>query len=122
MCPATRGRVSTAKITVAATSGNRARQNQMEIKMIIEFVAGVLLMGSLFHLSFAIWDVRVLSPIGSSKISNIIYGTFVLLVAVGLYIFQNGVNALFQDMLFLGGLFALGYTILFGLWVNRNRR
>ena len=88
--------------------------------MLIDFIIGVMLMGSLFHISFGIWNVKVLSPFGTSKKSNILYGIFVLGISVGLFIFKNGLNELINDKLYLGGLFALLYTILFGLWVTRK--
>ena len=88
--------------------------------MFIDFIIGVMLMGSLFHISFGIWNVNVLSPFGTSKKSNILYGIFVLGISVGLYIFKNGLNQLINDKLYLGGLFALFYTIAFGLWVTRK--
>ncbi len=88
--------------------------------MLINFIIGVMLMGSLFHLSFGIWKVKVLSPFGSSKKSNILYGIFVLCISIGLYIYENGLNKLIHDNLYLGGLFALIYTIIFGLWTTRK--
>ena len=90
--------------------------------MIIDFIIGVMLMGSLFHLSFAIWKVKVLSPFGSSTTANMIYGLFVLCISVGLYLYKNGAQALLDDKLYLGGLFALIYTLIFGLIVTRNRK
>ena len=86
--------------------------------MIIDFIIGVMLMGSLFHISFGIWNVKVLSPFGSSKKSNLLYGIFVLGISQSLYLYKNGLNELMQDKLYLGGLFALFYTVLFGLWVT----
>lgn len=88
--------------------------------MIIDFVIGVMLMGSLFHLSFAIWNIEVLSPFGKSIKSNIIYGIFVLLISLSLYLYKYGIDELFQDKMYLGGLFALIYTIIFGLIINRK--
>ena len=90
--------------------------------MIIDFIIGVMLMGSLFHISFAIWNTEVLSPFGSSKKSNIFYGIFVLCVSISLYLYKNGLGELLQDKLYIGGLFALFYTILFGIWTNRKRK
>jgi len=51
--------------------------------MIIDFIIGVMLLGSLFHLSFGIWKVKVISPFGSTFKSNILYGIFVLGVSIG---------------------------------------
>ena len=90
--------------------------------MIIDFIIGVLLMGSLFHISFALWNTKVLSLFGSSKNSNLVYGGFVLIISIGLYLYKHGINEMIQDKIYLGGLFALFYTILFGLWVNRIRK
>lgn len=89
--------------------------------MIIDFIIGVMLMGSLFHLSFAIWRVAVLSPLGSSPKSNAYYGTLVFCLSIGLYLYRHGWQELIRDNLYLGALFALVYTILFGLWTNRKK-
>jgi len=88
--------------------------------MFIEFVIGVLLLGSLFHLSFGVWSIKVLSPFGSSKRSNVSYGTFVLGISLGLYLFERGLTVLVDDYLYLGGLFAIAYTVVLGLWVTRG--
>lgn len=88
--------------------------------MIFEFIIGVMLMGSLFHLSFAIWNIKVLSPFGTSKKSNIYYGILVLSISIGLYGYKFGLNELLHDKIYLGALFALLYTIIFGLWTNRK--
>jgi len=40
--------------------------------MIIDFIIGIMLLGSVFHLSMAIWDVRVISPFGKSKKANVL--------------------------------------------------
>ena len=90
--------------------------------MIINFVIGIMLMGSLFHLSFAIWKIKVLSPFGSSIKSNIIYGIFVLCISLGLYLYKAGIVVLIEDKLYLGGLFALVYTIIFGLIITRKKK
>jgi len=90
--------------------------------MVIDFIIGVLIMGSLFHISFAIWNIKVLSPFGSSNKSNTFYGIFVLCISVGLYLHKNGLNNLLQDKLYLGALFALLYTIVFGLWTTRKKK
>ena len=88
--------------------------------MITDFIIGVMLMGSLFHLSFALWKVKVLSPFGSSTKANGVYGIFVLCISLGLYLYKYGTQSLFENQLYLGGLFALAYTIIFGLIVNRK--
>ena len=90
--------------------------------MLVDFIIGVMLMGSLFHLSFAIWKVKVLSPFGSSIKGNMIYGILVFCISFGLYLYKNGISVLIEDKLYLGGLFALVYTIVFGLIVTRNKK
>ena len=90
--------------------------------MIIDFIIGVMLMGSLFHLSFAIWNMKVLSPFGKGIKQNIAYGIFVFLVSVGLYLYKYGMNELAQDKMYLGGVFALIYTVILGLWINRKQK
>lgn len=50
-------------------------------------------MGSLLHISFAIWNVIVISPFGSS----------------------NKLNTSMK-YLYLGAIFAILYTIIVGLW------
>ena len=89
--------------------------------MILDFIIGVTLLGTLFHLSFAIWKIRVLSPFGSSVGANICYGIFVLAVSVSLYLYSHGLNQLLQDNLYLGGLFAIAFMIIFGVLVNRKK-
>ncbi len=54
--------------------------------MIIDFIIGIMLLGSMFHLSMAIWDVRVISPFGMSKKANIAYGILVSCITIGLYL------------------------------------
>lgn len=83
--------------------------------MIIYFIIGVMLMGSLFHLSFAIWNVKVISSFGYSKKANVLYGSLVFCFTIGLYLYKNGLNAMLEDKLYLGGLFALTYTLILGL-------
>ena len=88
--------------------------------MIIDFIIGVLLLGSLFHLSFSLWNIRVVSPFGASKQSNLAYGIFVLLISMGLFAYNYGLGALLQNGIYLGGLFAVFFTIGLGLLVNRR--
>lgn len=89
--------------------------------MIIDFIIGVLLLGSLFHLSFALWDIRAISPFGTSKRSNLAYGFFVLLISISLFVFNHGLKELLQNGMYLGGLFAVFFTIGLGLLVNINK-
>lgn len=89
--------------------------------MIIDFAIGVMLLGSLFHLSMAIWNVRVISPFGKSKKANILYGILVSCITVGLYLYKKGFDSLIHDYLYLGGIFAILYTVGLGLWVNRKK-
>jgi len=88
--------------------------------MIIDFIIGIMLLGSIFHLSMAIWDVRVISPFGMSKKANIAYGILVSCITIGLYLYKNGIDTMLNDYIYLGGLFAVVYTVLLGLWTNRS--
>jgi len=76
--------------------------------MVWDFVGGVLLLGSMLHLSFGIWEVPMISPFGSSARANVLYGSFALLVSLGLYGYRHGTEAIGGDGLLLGGLFAIG--------------
>jgi len=88
--------------------------------MVTDFIIGVMLLGSMFHLSMAIWDVRVISPFGMSKAGNIAYGILVSCIAIGLYLYKGGLGEMLNDYFFIGGVFAVLYTVLLGLWTNRN--
>jgi len=88
--------------------------------MIIDFIIGAMLLGSIFHLSMAIWDVRVISPFGMSKKANIAYGILVSCLTIGLYLYKNGLDAMLNDYIYLGGIFAVAYTIILGLWTKRK--
>ena len=88
--------------------------------MIINFIIGIMLLGSMFHLSMAIWDVRVISPFGMSKKANIAYGILVSFITIGLYLYKNGLDVMLNDYLYLGGIFAVVYTVVLGLWTNRK--
>lgn len=88
--------------------------------MIIDFIIGVLLLGSLFHLSFALWNIKVVSPFGASKQSNAVYGFSVLIISVALFVYNHGLEALLQNGIYLGGLFAVFFTIGLGSLINRN--
>lgn len=87
--------------------------------MFIDFMIGVFLLGSLFHLSMAIWNVKVISPFGISKKANIAYGISVLCFTIGLYLYKNGLHTMLKDYIYLGGIFAVAYTVALGLWSNR---
>jgi hypothetical protein len=90
--------------------------------VIIDFAIGVLLLGSLLHLTFGIWRVRMISPFGFSGPSNILYGVFVLSAAVGLYFYQHGLSRLAQDYIMLGSLFAIAYAVALGVWLRFRGR
>ncbi len=89
--------------------------------MILDFIIGLLLMGSLFHLSFGIWRIETLSPFGTSSKSNIWYGILVLGISLGLFLYQHGFTGLLENGMYLGGLFALLYTVIFGMWYTRQK-
>ena len=81
----------------------------------LDFVTGVLLLGSLLHLTFGLWRTKMISPFGSSNTANILYGIFVLSISVSLYIYQYGIAGLLQNYVILGGLFAILYAVVFGI-------
>jgi len=89
--------------------------------MIVDFIIGIMLLGSLFHFSMAIWNVRVISPFGMSKKANIAYGVLISFITISLYLYKNGLQKMLNDYIYLGGLFAIVYTVLLGLWINRTK-
>ena len=72
--------------------------------MIIDFVIGIMLLGSLFHFSMAIWNIRVISPFGMSKKSY--YWVYVSAALKGKYVaiedIGNGIWRVFFRNVFLG--------------------
>ncbi len=90
--------------------------------MVLDFFVGVILLGSMLHLTFGLWRVPMISPFGRSNGANILYGCLVLTLALGLYIYAHGLAALMQNAVMLGGVFAIAYAVVLGLWLRHTGR
>lgn len=87
---------------------------------ILDFIIGILLMGSIVHIVMAHTDRKFPSLFGHSAKANLIYGLMIAFIAVDLYIYKYGLNATINNSLLLGMIDMLILWAAFGRLLFRH--
>jgi hypothetical protein len=81
---------------------------------LIDFLIGATLMNAMPHFVLGVWQGRMVSAFGFGSRQNILYGLLNFAVSVALFLFNYGVNQLFQNAIYVGALTLLVIYLLTG--------
>ena len=86
---------------------------------LIDFIIGASLMNAMPHLVLGIWKGRMISAFGIGDKQNIAYGFLCLVISVGLYIYQYGLDKILDNGMYIGALTILLIYFTTGqFWYN----
>ncbi|MEM7368605.1 MAG: hypothetical protein AAF587_08365 [Bacteroidota bacterium] len=74
---------------------------------LIDFIIGLTLVNSLPHFVLGVWKGRMFSGLGFGDKNNIGYSLINFVISIGLFLFQYGFSALWENSMYLGGLFVV---------------
>lgn len=80
----------------------------------IEIIIGVLVANAIPHLIFGLTKTHFLGLFGYSPKGNIIYALIQFVIAIVLFVFNNGCEALFNNGYLIGGISVLLLYFIFG--------
>lgn len=80
----------------------------------VDFIVGFLLMASMSHIVVSHADIRFPSAFGYHAKANLIHGLLTALIAIGIYFFSYGFNAIINNGLLIGAFDLLLAYALFG--------
>ena len=72
---------------------------------VMDFIIGLTLVNALPHLTLGIWKGRMLSGLGIGNTQNILYSLVNVSISLGLFLYQYGLDGLWENGIYLGGLF-----------------
>ncbi len=84
----------------------------------IDFLIGFTMVNGVPHFILGIYGCRMLSLFGYSRWGNIAYGLLNTVVSIGLFLYQYGVDGIWQNGIFVGGMFIVVAYILTGKLVH----
>ena len=70
----------------------------------IDFIIGLTLMNAMPHLVLGLWKARMISAFGFGHKQNIAYGILCLAISAGLFIYQYGLDKIFDNGIYLGAM------------------
>jgi len=70
----------------------------------IDFIIGATLMNAMPHFVLGIWKGRMFSAFGFGDKQNIAYGLLNFTISIGLFIYQYGAVAIFDNGIYAGAL------------------
>ena len=73
----------------------------------IDFVIGGLLANAMPHYILGITNTRFLGPFGYSPKGNIVYALILILLSLGLMIYEYGLEGVYYNGIYVGGLAVL---------------
>ena len=83
----------------------------------LDFLIGLFLMNAMPHYVLGTWRQRMLSAFGYSDMGNVVYGLLNCGLSLGLFIWAHGVEALFENGIYIGALTVLVCFFVLGtLW------
>lgn len=71
---------------------------------LVDFIIGLTLINAMPHLVLGIWKGRMLSGLGFGNIRNILYSGLNIMISLGLYLYNYGLEHLLSNGMYLGGL------------------
>lgn len=84
---------------------------------IIDFVIGALFMNAMPHFVLGVWKGRMFSAFGFGNKQNIAYGLSCFFLAMGLFLYKHGADAILGNGIYVGALFILVVYFLTGqIW------
>lgn len=81
---------------------------------IIDFFIGALLVNAMPHLIFGLTKTHFLGLFGYSPKENILYAVIQLILCLGLFLFNYGLNQLLENGFLIGGLTVLVLYFILG--------
>jgi ATP/ADP translocase len=85
----------------------------------IDFVIGAALMNAMPHFVLGTWKGRILSAFGYGNTQNIMYSMVNFLIAIGLFVYKYGGQAIMENGIFAGALTVLLIYYLAGPIIYR---
>jgi hypothetical protein len=85
----------------------------------IDFIIGATLMNAMPHFVLGTWKARILSAFGFGHKQNIMYSMLNFIIAVGLFAYKYGGQAIMENGIFAGALTVLLIYFVFGQLVYR---
>ncbi len=86
----------------------------------VDFIVGFLMMASMSHVVMSRADIRFPSAFGYHSKANLIHGLLAAFIAIGIYFFSYGFNAMINNGLLIGAFDLLLAYALFGRMLHNK--
>ena len=73
----------------------------------IDFIIGLTLMNAMPHYILGVWKGKMLSGFGTGDLRNIIWAFCNFVLSITLFIYNYGINGLFENTMYSGALLVL---------------
>jgi hypothetical protein len=86
---------------------------------LVDFIIGISLMNAMPHFVLGTWKGRILSAFGFGNKQNILYSMLNFVVAISLFVYKYGGQAIMKNGIFAGALCVLLLYYVFGPFIYR---